>query len=189
MRRILTTTLLLVSVMNMSEARSSDSKLAHAYLGGGCFWCVEAVFETVDGVSAVVSGYAGGKGKANYHNLDATGHAEVVRIDYDPAKVTYEELLDLFWQAHDPTTLNRQGADHGTQYRSIILYAGEKEKEAAEKSRDAAQAGFHEPIVTEIVPMGEFYEAEDYHQDYFARNPENRYCTFVIKPKLKKLGR
>jgi len=175
--------------MNTASAKPSSTDTAHAYLGGGCFWCVEAVFETMDGVSAVVSGYAGGKGRATYHNLGATGHAEVVRIDYDPSKVTYEQLLDLFWEAHDPTTPNRQGADHGSQYRSIILYTSDSERAAAEKSRDAAQAGFHDPVVTEIVPLTEFYEAEEGHQDYFARNSDNRYCQVVIKPKLKKLGR
>ena len=172
-----------------ADPTANDPKLSHAYLGGGCFWCMEAVFETVDGVKAVVSGYAGGKGGANYHNLNSTGHAEVVRIDYDPAVVSYQELLDLFWEAHDPTTMNRQGADQGTQYRSIILYTDGEQKAAAEKSRDAAQAAYHDPIVTQIVPLDEFYVAEEYHQDYFARNPDNQYCTFVIKPKLKKLGR
>lgn len=189
MRKLLAASLLLVTTMNSSDAAKPDPTIAHAYFGGGCFWCVEAVFESMEGVATVVSGYAGGKGKANYHNLDSTGHAEVVRIDYDPAKVSYEQLLDLFWEAHDPTTLNRQGADHGSQYRSIILYTSEAERVAAGKSRDAAQAGFHDPIVTQIVPLTEFYEAEEYHQDYFTRNPENRYCQFVIKPKLKKLGR
>ena len=146
--------------MNAADAARSESKLAHAYFGGGCFWCVEAVFDTMDGVSSVVSGYAGGKGRATYHNLDSTGHAEVVRIDYDPAKVSYEQLLELFWEAHNPTTLNSQGADHGSQYRSIILYTGDAERIAAEKSRDVAQAGFHDPIVTQIVPLTEFHEAE-----------------------------
>lgn len=188
MRQLLVPILLSLAAMNIADAAKPDSKPAHAYFGGGCFWCVEAVFESMEGVASVESGYAGGKGRATYHNLDATGHAEVVRIDYDPSKVTYEQLLELFWEAHDPTTLNRQGADHGSQYRSIILYTSDAERIAAEKSRDTAQAALHDPIVTEIVPLAEFHKAEEGHQDYYARNPGNRYCQLVIKPKLKKLG-
>jgi peptide-methionine (S)-S-oxide reductase len=189
MRKILATLLLLFTAMNNAHAAKPDSKLAHAYFGGGCFWCVEAVFETMDGVSSVVSGFAGGKGKVTYHTLHGSGHAEVFRIDFDPSKVSYEQLLDLFWEAHDPTTLNRQGADTGSQYRSIILYTDDAQRVVAGKSRDTAQAGFHDPIVTEIVPLTEFHEADERHQDYFARNSENRYCQMVIKPKLEMLGR
>lgn len=192
MRRVLAAFLLSFTVMNSANASTpANSSTAHAYLGGGCFWCIEAVFEGMEGVTSVVSGFAGGKGPANYHQVctGTTGHAEVVRIDYDPAKVTYEQILDLFWEAHDPTTVDRQGADTGSQYRSIILYTDDAQRTAAERSRDAAQAGFHDPIVTQIVPLTEFYEADEHHQDYFAKNPGNRYCQIVIKPKLKKLGR
>lgn len=166
-------------------------EVERAYLGGGCFWCVEAVFEGIEGVGAVVSGFAGGNGPATYEEVCAggTGHAEVVRIEYDPAKITYGQLLDVFWEAHDPTTPNRQGADTGAQYRSIILWTSEAERVAAGRSRDAAQARFHDPIVTEIVRLDAFYEADEKHQDYYARNSESRYCQLVIKPKLKKRGR
>jgi peptide-methionine (S)-S-oxide reductase len=159
-------------------------------LGGGCFWCLEAVFEKVKGVEDVVSGYAGGKvDKPTYKQICGgdTGHAEVVRITYDPGTVSLEDLLEIFWQAHDPTTLNRQGADAGTQYRSVLFYRNEKEKAVMEASKAAAKKDFAEPIVTEIAPLPVFYEAEDYHQDYFRRNPNAPYCAIVIKPKLQKL--
>jgi peptide-methionine (S)-S-oxide reductase len=174
----------------MSAAERTE--LAHAYFGGGCFWCVEAVFERVPGVVEAVSGYAGGHvANPTYEQIGTgrTGHAEVVRVDYDPKIVSYETLLAVFWQAHDPTTLNRQGADVGPQYRSIILTVDEAQRTLAEKSRAAAQAAFDRPIVTEIVPFVRFYEAEDYHQDYFARNPTAGYCVYVIAPKLRKLGK
>jgi len=164
--------------------------LEKATFGGGCFWCVEAVFERVEGVHAVVSGYAGGtKENPTYEEVctGRTGHAEVVQISFDPAKVTYEQLLDLFWNAHDPTTLNRQGADVGTQYRSVIFTHSEVQRAAAERSKNEAQKQFSAPIVTEIAPLTKFYEAENYHQDYFANNRTAAYCTFVIAPKLKKL--
>ena len=161
-----------------------------ATFGGGCFWCIEAVFERLDGVKSVTSGYAGGK-KENptYKEIcsDTTGHAEVVQVEYDPKKVSYENLLDLFWQAHDPTTKDRQGADVGSQYRSIILYHNETQKAAAEKSKKAVAAHFRAPIVTEIVPLTKFYKAEAYHQDYFRNNPRAPYCAVVIRPKLEKL--
>jgi len=195
MRKLLAASTILLSTtftMNASPNESAaDPAPALAYFGGGCFWCVEAVFEGIEGVGAVVSGFAGGKGPADYHEVCSgrTGHAEVVRIDYDPAKVTYAQLLDLFWEAHDPTTMNRQGADSGSQYRSIILTTSDAERAVAEKSRDTAQARFHDRIVTEIVPLTGFYEADASHQDYYARNSENRYCQVVIKPKLRKLGR
>jgi len=139
----------------------------------------------------VVSGYAGGTTvKPTYEQVctGETGHAEVVRIEYDPRRITLEAILDVFWKAHDPTTLNRQGADVGTQYRSAIFYASERERTAAEKSRDAAQKRIGAPIVTEIAPLAAFYEAEAYHQDYYAKNPLAGYCVFVIRPKLEKLG-
>ncbi len=162
-----------------------------ATLGGGCFWCIEAVYERIDGVKAVVSGYAGGdKPNPTYEEVCTgnTGHAEVVQVHFDPEVISYEEILDLFWKVHDPTTLNRQGADVGNQYRSIILYDGEAQRSTAERSKAEAAADFDIPIVTEIVPLTAFYEAESYHQDYYENNPYAGYCTFVIKPKLQKLG-
>ena len=140
-----------------------------ATFGGGCFWCTEAVYEKIDGVVSVISGYAGGKTKdPTYEDVltGRTGHAEVIQIEYDPGKVDYDEFLDLFWKAHDPTTLNRQGADVGTQYRSIILYQNNMQKEAAERSLKKASSLFENPIVTEIKSLENFYPAEDYHQDY-----------------------
>jgi peptide-methionine (S)-S-oxide reductase len=174
-----------------SMSAGSTNSTEVATLGGGCFWCVEAVYERIDGVQSVVSGYAGGQ-KANptYEEVCAgtTGHAEVVQIYFDPEVISYEDILDLFWKVHDPTTLNRQGADVGTQYRSIILYNGEAQAQAAERSKAKAAAYFDDPIVTEIVPLSAFYEAEKYHQDYYENNPYAGYCTFVIRPKLQKLG-
>lgn len=166
------------------------SKLEKATFGAGCFWCVEAIFERLDGVTSVAAGYAGGnKPNPTYQEVctGVTGHAEVARITFDPKKISYERLLEVLWTAHDPTTLNQQGADRGTQYRSVIFYHDEKQKMAAEKSRREAAKRFHDPIVTEIKPLDRFYEAEDYHQDYFRNNPTAAYCRFVIKPKLDKL--
>lgn len=175
--------------------KAVDSKAAAgqelATLGGGCFWCVEAVYEKTEGVKSVVSGYAGGtKANPTYEQVctGTTGHAEVVQIAFDPQVISYDKILDLFWKAHDPTTLNRQGADVGTQYRSIILYQGEAQKAAAEKSLREASKAFARPIVTQLEPLTVFYPAEDYHQDYFANNPYAGYCSFVIRPKLQKLG-
>jgi peptide-methionine (S)-S-oxide reductase len=162
-----------------------------ATLGGGCFWCLEAVFERLDGVQSVVSGYAGGQTEnPTYKKVcsGSTGHAEVIQIRFDPGQITYEEVLEVFWQAHDPTTLNRQGADVGSQYRSIILYHDPKQKEAAQKSKETAGDMFKRPIVTEIVPLKKFYTAEDHHQDFFRKNPNHPYCVVVIHPKLKKLS-
>ena len=159
-------------------------------LGGGCFWCTEAAYELLPGVEAVVSGYAGGaRPNPSYEQVcsGATGHAEVVRIDYDPERITLDALLDFFWQIHDPTTLNRQGADEGTQYRSVIFYADEEQKAAAEASLARANPGWGGKIVTQIAPLVKFYEAEDYHQDYFRRNPHGGYCQMVIRPKVEKL--
>lgn len=161
-----------------------------ATFGGGCFWCIEAVFERLEGVNSVFSGYAGGtKSDPTYKEVctGRTEHAEVVQIIFDPSKISFDKLLEVFWDAHDPTTMNRQGADVGTQYRSIILYQNEKQKLAAERSRVAAQRSFDRPIVTEIKPLAHFYEAEAYHQDYFEKNPNAPYCTLIIEPKLRKL--
>ena len=160
-----------------------------ATFGGGCFWCMEAEFQKVPGVVHVTSGFAGGHTEnPTYKQVCGgdTGHAEVTQIEFDPKKVSYEKLLDYFWDAHDPTTLNRQGADTGTQYRSVILYSSDAQKAAAEKSKAAAKGRFKDPIVTEIVPLTKFYKAEDYHQNYYNDNPEQGYCQVVIKPKLEK---
>ena len=164
-----------------------------ATFGAGCFWCVEAVLEQVDGVADITSGYMGGDApNPSYKDVctGRTGHAEVVQVTFDPKVLPYEELLDWFWRLHDPTTLNRQGADVGTQYRSAIFYHSEGQREVAEKSRAAAAASgvFADPIVTEITAAGPYYEAEGYHQDYYRQNKEQGYCRAVIRPKLNKLG-
>jgi peptide-methionine (S)-S-oxide reductase len=164
-----------------------------ATFGGGCFWCIEAVFERTDGVLDVEAGYAGGHTEnPSYEEVCSgeTGHAEVARIRFDPEVVSFEELLNLFWRAHDPTTLNRQGADVGTQYRSIILYHDEEQRKTAEESKRKLEdsGSYRDPIVTEIVPLRNYYPAEEYHQDYFEKHPFAGYCTFVIRPKLKKLN-
>ncbi|MDD2763985.1 MAG: peptide-methionine (S)-S-oxide reductase MsrA [Opitutaceae bacterium] len=179
-----------VTMATTGEKSSMGNKTEFAVLGGGCFWCMEAVFEHVPGVKAVLSGYAGGRtSHPTYQEVctGTTGHAEVVRIEFDPTVLSYEHLLDVFWDAHDPTTPDRQGADEGTQYRSIILYATEAQKAAAEKSKTAAQARRSDPIVTQIVPLPEFFPAEEYHQHYFAKNPTAGYCRVVIRPKVAKL--
>jgi len=160
-------------------------------MGGGCFWCLEAIFQRLHGVTKVVSGYAGGTTEnPTYKQVctGTTGHAEVVQIEFDPAKLPLEKLLEVFWAAHDPTTLNRQGHDEGTQYRSALYYTDEKQKQAMEASKKAAQKDFHDPIVTEIAPLKVFYPAEKYHQDYYNQNADsNPYCSVVIRPKLQKL--
>ena len=163
---------------------------AQAIFGGGCFWCVEAVYERLPGVISVESGYSGGTiANPTYEQVctGTTGHAEVARITFDPAKVTYDQLLEMFWHAHDPTTLNRHGGDHGTQYRSVIFTLNDDQRKRAERSRTAAQKQFNDPIVTEILPLAVFSPAENYHQDYYKNNPAAPYCMFVIRPKLKKL--
>lgn len=170
--------------------KTGQARMEKATLGAGCFWCVEAVFERLDGVQSVIAGYAGGhSANPTYDEVctGTTGHAEVAQITFDPAKVSYARLLEVFWDAHDPTTLNRQGADAGTQYRSVIFLHSPQQRAIAEASRAAAQKQFDDPIVTEIRDLDTFYPAENYHQDYFRRNPEAPYCRFVIKPKLKKL--
>jgi peptide-methionine (S)-S-oxide reductase len=161
-----------------------------AVFGGGCFWCLEAVFERYDGVLDVVSGYAGGwKEQPSYEEVctGETGHAEVVQIRYDPARISYDRLLEIFWSCHDPTTADRQGPDAGTQYRSVIFARGEGQLEAARRSRERAQAAQSRPIVTEIKPLERFYPAEEYHQDYFRRHPNAPYCAAIIAPKLEKV--
>ncbi|HWQ92822.1 MAG TPA: peptide-methionine (S)-S-oxide reductase MsrA [Clostridia bacterium] len=163
-----------------------------ATFGGGCFWCTEALFQMLPGVKSVTSGYAGGqKENPTYKEVCAgtTGHAEVIQVEFDPQVVSYDKLLETFWEAHDPTTLNRQGADTGTQYRSIILYSNDTQKQAAEKSKITAQKQFSDPIVTEIVPLTRFYKAEGYHQDYYNTNPDAGYCRVIIRPKVEKMGK
>lgn len=162
-----------------------------ATLGGGCFWCLEAVFEQLRGVEKVVSGYAGGDvDRPSYQQVctGATGHAEVVQVTFDPAVVSYHELLDVFFATHDPTTLNRQGADAGTQYRSVIFTHSPEQKEIAKRRIDELNAAnlWDQPLVTEVVPLARFYQAEHYHQGYFRQNPGQPYCQAVVSPKVAK---
>jgi peptide-methionine (S)-S-oxide reductase len=170
---------------------SNGEKTDTATFAAGCFWCVEAVYQELKGVLSVTSGYTGGKIKnPSYREVCSgmTGHAEACQIVYDPAVISFDELLEAFWAAHDPTTLNRQGGDQGTQYRSAIYYHNEKQKQIAEayKSKLNAEKAFDNPVVTEISPAGAFYKAEDYHQNYYDQNGNAPYCTFVIAPKLEK---
>jgi peptide-methionine (S)-S-oxide reductase len=167
------------------------NNLQTAILGGGCFWCLEAVFDRLEGVTAVESGYAGGHVEnPTYKQVcnGNTGHAEVVRVSFDPAKLSYGELLDVFFSVHDPTTLNRQGSDLGTQYRSVIFYTTEEQYREAKKKIEELTAAhtWPDPIVTSVEPAGKFYVAEDYHQEYFANNGGQPYCQFVVAPKVKK---
>ncbi|MBP7829983.1 MAG: peptide-methionine (S)-S-oxide reductase MsrA [Kiritimatiellae bacterium] len=175
--------------MEKNEAKA----LGVATFGGGCYWCVEAVFQQVDGIESVTSGFMGGRVKnPTYDQVCSgqTGHAEVIQVRYDPARVTYEQLLEWFWKSHDPTQLNRQGNDVGTQYRSVIFYHDEAQKQAAEASRAALDRSgtLARPVATEIAPASEFYAAPRYHQDYYRRNRSQPYCQFLIRPKLNKLG-
>ncbi len=180
--------------MNQKALTPNDKPAAgleRAVFGGGCFWCVEAVFERLDGVKDVVSGYAGGKKEfPTYEEIctHTTGHAEVIYIDFDPKTVSYAKLLDVFWHAHDPTQLNRQGNDVGDNYRSIILTLSDEQKAEAEKSKTAEQKNWKAPIVTQIEPLKVFYTAEVSHQDYYRLNGNrNPYCQAVIRPKINKL--
>ncbi len=191
MRSLTLLVLVASSCMDPASMKSSVSaKTDTIVVGGGCFWCVEASYKLLPGVKSAISGYSGGRSEnPTYKEIctGTTGHAEVVKVEYDPAVVSLEKVLEFFWKLHDPTTLNRQGNDHGTQYRSVIFYAGDAQKAAAEKSLAAAQPRFKDKIVTQIVPLVLFWTAEDYHQDYFAKNPGQRYCQAVIKPKIEKL--
>lgn len=169
-----------------------SKKLETATFGGGCFWCVEAVFQDLKGVEQVVSGYAGGEVEnPTYQQVctGATGHAEVVQITFDPSVITYEELLSVFWRTHDPTTWNRQGADVGPQYRSVIFYHSPEQQSIAGRSRQETDAAglWPRPIVTLIEPFRNFYPAEPYHQNYYRQNPYQPYCQMVINPKIQKL--
>jgi len=169
----------------------TDHPTELATLGAGCFWCVEAVLEQVDGILGVESGYMGGSVENPTYKAvctGLTGHAEVVQVEFDPSVISYDAVLAWFWQLHDPTTLNRQGNDVGTQYRSAIFYHSEEQRVAAEASKAKAQANFSNPIVTEITAASTYYPGEDYHQDYYRQNREQGYCRMVIAPKLDKLG-
>jgi peptide-methionine (S)-S-oxide reductase len=165
--------------------------LQKATFGSGCFWCTEAIFERLKGVKSVVSGYSGGKVEnPTYEEVctGTTGHAEVTQITYDPEIISFDELLEVFWKTHDPTTLNRQGNDVGPQYRSVIFYHNDEQKKLAEKYKEALDksGAWEKPIVTEISPFTKFYPAEDYHQEYYENNPNQGYCAFVIAPKVEK---
>ncbi len=192
----------LLFAMNTTPAQTTTSaaktntpaaaKTETITLGAGCFWCTEAVFQQIPGVISVKPGYMGGKTtNPTYEDIctGTTGHAEVAQLVFDPQKASHEKILEIFWEAHDPTTLNRQGADVGTQYRSAIFYENDAQKTIAEKSKAAASKKFTKPIVTEITKTSTFYVAENYHQDYYRRNKnKNPYCQVVIAPKLRKLG-
>ena len=169
----------------------SNDSMEISIIGGGCFWCTEAVFERIEGVKDVISGYAGGEPpNPTYKQIctGKTGHAEVIKIIFDPSIVSFAKVLEIFGDCHDPTTLNRQGADVGTQYRSTIMYLSEEQKTQSILWKEKLAAKFEDPIVTEIVPAPIFYPAEEYHQDYYKKNPNQGYCSFVIRPKLKKLN-
>jgi peptide-methionine (S)-S-oxide reductase len=177
--------------VTMSNQETTTEGTALATFGNGCFWCTEAIFQRVDGISKVVSGYAGGKVKnPTYKEVCSglTGHAEVIQLTYDPKVVSFEELLEIFWETHDPTTLNRQGNDVGTQYRSVVFYHTEEQKQLAtvyKKKLDESGA-FENPIVTEISPISEYYPAENYHQNYYNLNGSAPYCSYIIQPQLEK---
>ena len=182
-----------IDPMPEPEAPNPTTGPEHATLAAGCFWCVEAVFEQLEGVSEVSSGYMGGAVEnPTYEQVCSgnTGHAEVVQVTFDPQQIAYEKLLEWFWKLHDPTTLNRQGNDVGTQYRSAIFYHSEQQRAAAQAALKAADSSgeFNRPIVTEITAATQFYPAENYHQEYYRLNKRQPYCRSIIAPKLKKLG-
>ena len=194
---ILTTAVLLncsqpkTVIVAVDEPNTTKSKMDTATFGNGCFWCTEAIFQQLEGVESVENGYSGGHVvNPSYEEVcnKTTGHAEVLRIVYDPKKISFDELLEVFWQTHDPTTLNRQGNDVGPQYRSVIFYHNEEQKQKAEKYKvELDKSGaFDNPIVTAIESLKNYYPAEDYHQNYYKNNPNQGYCYFVIKPKVEK---
>lgn len=190
MNHILTVLLSIFLFLVNSNMKQSEI----ATLGGGCFWCIEAIFQRLDGVIDVKPGYAGGQTKnPTYKEICTgnTGHAEVAQIKFDPSIISFKQILNVFWQAHDPTTLNRQGNDVGTQYRSVIFYHSELQREIAiESKRDADESNYWpNPIVTEIQEINNYSDAEDYHNNYYEDNPNQPYCLFVIKPKLDKLSK
>ena len=202
---VLVSTVLIVSGCRADDSKKTESKetplntslntvvekTETITLGAGCFWCTEAIFQQIPGVVKVTSGYMGGKtSNPSYEDVctGQTGHAEVSQIQFDPKVTTLEKVLEVFWEAHDPTSLNKQGADHGTQYRSAIFYNDDHQKAIAEKAKELAAKDFSKPIVTEITKAGPFYSAEDYHQNYYNLNKSrNPYCSMVISPKLRKL--
>lgn len=183
--------ILTILLFAMTDLDNNTDETETAVFGAGCFWCVEAIYERVSGVKSVVSGYAGGHVEdPTYRQVTSgtTGHAEVARLEYDPNVISYEELLEVFWHTHNPTTKNRQGADVGPQYRSVIFYMNEEQKEIAEKSLKKTDASdlWEDPIVTEIEPLSNYSVAEDYHQNYYENNPNAGYCSIVIAPKIAK---
>lgn len=174
----------------MNENKQADD-LEVTTLGGGCFWCLEAVYDQLKGVTDVVSGYAGGTvPNPSYEQVctGSTGHAEVVQVTFDPSEISFRDILEVYFSIHDPTTLNRQGADVGTQYRSVIFYHNERQKEIAEEMIEEleAEGAFEDPIVTQVEPLDAFYPAESYHQEYYQNNPRRPYCRVVVAPKVKK---
>ena len=179
---------LLAGIFGRMDAVTAGNNKEIATLGGGCFWCLEAVFEELQGVRKVESGFAGGEGEANYKEIctGQTGHAEVVQITFDPAAISYADILTVFFSVHDPTTLNRQGADAGTQYRSVVFHHDDNQKAVAEKAIAALKEEkvWPNPVVTEISPFDKFFKAEDFHQDYYRNNKTQGYCQVVINPKL-----
>ncbi len=182
---------LFLSISTISYAQDMEKKLEQATFGAGCFWCVEAIYELVEGIEHVESGYSGGHVEnPSYREVTTgrTGHVEVARIHFDPEVITYEQLLTVLWHTHDPTTLNRQGNDVGPMYRSAIFYHNEEQKAIAEKSLKATDASglWDDPIVTTIEELENYYVAENYHQDYYENNPNAGYCSYVIAPKIKK---
>ncbi len=192
MKRHKLTLYLFLTVMSVqATAQSKSANMEIATLGGGCFWCTEAIYKELKGVYSVTSGYSGGDVvHPSYREVctGRTGHAEVIRIEFDPAIISFTEILEVFFATHDPTTLNRQGADVGTQYRSAIFYHGENQKEIAESviNKLNRENVFGKPVVTEVTAWKNFYPAEDYHQDYFENNPSASYCRMVIVPKMEK---
>jgi peptide-methionine (S)-S-oxide reductase len=178
--------LILLAMTTLPNPARADSVV----LGGGCFWCLDASYKLLPGVTHITCGYAGGTlANPSYEQVctEETGHAEVVKIDFDPAKVSLERILAYFWEVHDPTQVGGQGHDMGSQYRSIILYADPAQKAAAEKSLAEEQKGLKDPVTTQVVPLKKFWPAEDYHQDYFEKHPDQGYCSVVIRPKVAKL--
>lgn len=176
---------------SVNKYHEKDRDMETSILGGGCFWCTEAVFERVEGINEVISGYAGGDIlNPTYEQIctGKTGHAEVIKIVYEPSVISFDKILQIFAECHDPTTLNRQGADIGTQYRSTIMYLSESQEKAAKLWKESLSTKYENPVVTEIVPAPKFYKAEEYHQDYYTKNPNQGYCSVVIRPKLKKLN-
>lgn len=184
--------IMIIVLLSAITADAQSKNLQKATFGMGCFWCSEALFQRLNGVTSVRSGYEGGKvANPSYEEVctGTTGHAEVIEVTYDPAKIKYDELLEVFWKSHDPTTLNRQGADIGTQYRSVIFYHNDEQRKIAENYKKELNdtKAFNKPIVTEITKATPFYVAENYHQDYFNKNGSEPYCRLVILPKMEKL--